>query len=91
MNALSASIIFVIWAFLLSTIKQMLFPSDDNLSTTSEMAIQKVFHLTNSEIPAQSSTYRSLYEAYHRTEVMDAEKFTKQLKDRNLFNSSVLT
>ena len=90
MNALTASVIFVVWAFLLSTIKQMLFPSEE-IVNHSEMSFEKVFHLTNSQIQSPTSSYKSLYEAYHRSTMMNAEKYTKMLKDRGLFNQSVLT
>ena len=68
MTPLVASMIFVLISLILSSLNHFLFPSGTS-SITSNFKIRRMFHLSNLENPQKATHYKSLYEAYHHSEI----------------------
>lgn len=70
MNPLGVSLIFVICSIFLSFLKHTFFPSE---STNTVTKFNKVFELANTKFEPPPKYYKSLYEAYHKTQTVDAK------------------
>lgn len=76
MNPLGVSVIFVICSILLSFLKHFLFNSPED---SSAMKFSKVFELRNNKTYGPNKHFKSLYEAYHKHDVLDTERYTSLL------------